>query len=112
MHFTANVIKAIETEACAPSKTNSRRTSQTDEICTYRLKFIIGAEYPIESDSQLRILLPDDLDFGDDVAVETHSFTDGIADTSARFELVDKKKKGRRNEVKVLGAFLLKSSPN
>lgn len=58
----------------------------------------------------LRIILPDDLKFGDENAVLTNSKTGGIAESSY-FELGGNKD-GEKNEVKVLGGFLLKSSPN
>ncbi len=47
IEFTANEISAIEATACADLLT----VSTTEEICTYRLKFLIGAEYPILSGS-------------------------------------------------------------
>lgn len=45
-------------DACADKPT----ASQTGDICAYRLKFLIGAEYPIMPDSSIEIELPDDLD--------------------------------------------------
>ena len=37
----------------------------TGEVCTYRLKFLIGADYPIVSGSVIEIELPDDLELDD-----------------------------------------------
>ena len=37
----------------------------TGEVCTYSLKFLIGAEYPIVSGSVVEIELPEDLTLDD-----------------------------------------------
>ena len=57
LEFTANEIAAIEATACADKST----ASTTEEVCTYRLKFKMGAQYPILSGSSIQIKLPDDL---------------------------------------------------
>lgn len=57
IEFTANEIASIEATACADKQT----ASTTEEVCTYRLKFSIGAQYPILSGSKIEVELPDDL---------------------------------------------------
>lgn len=51
IEFTANEINAIIATACADKPT----ASTTEEVCTYRLKFMIGAAYPILSGSVIEI---------------------------------------------------------
>lgn len=57
IEYTANEIRSIEVTACADKQT----ASETEDVCTYRLKFFIGAEYPIVSGSIIEIELPEDL---------------------------------------------------
>ena len=79
----------------------------TGEVCTYRLKFLIGADYPIVAGSVVEIELPDDLVLEDPEATVTDSYTDGIADLSSQFLV------GEGNRViTVNGAFVKASAPN
>lgn len=101
--FSPNEISSIITKACADKQT----ASMTEDICTYRLKFLIGANFPILAGSRIEVVLPDDLEFGDPELTETKSFTEGIADLSATFRVV-----GNERIVEVSGAFIQASAPN
>ena len=101
--FTANEINAIEATACADKQT----ASTTEEVCTYRLKFLIGAQYSIESDSVIEIELPEDLEIPDNSITKSDSYTDGIADLTATFNT-----NFNNRIVFVGGAFLQSSAPN
>ena len=79
----------------------------TESVCTYRLKFLIGSQYPILSGSLIEIELPPELSFNNDDFTEANSFTDGIADLSAGFNVV-----GGSKLVRVVGAFNQQSAPN
>lgn len=83
--FAANEISKIEADACADMQT----ASMTGEVCAYKLKVLIGAEYPIMPDSTIEIELPDDLELADPMETQTKSITDGIADLRSTFEAVD-----------------------
>ena len=101
--FTANEINAIEATACADKQTSST----TEEVCTYQLKFLIGAQYSIESDSMIEIELPEDLVIPDRTVTQDDSYTDGIADLTADF--------GTSFDNRIVfvgGAFLASSAPN
>jgi hypothetical protein len=43
----------------------------------------MGTKYPIASGSEIRIVLPADLEFGDIAMAELNSRTDGLADLSS-----------------------------
>ena len=105
IEFTANEISQIIATACADKPT----ASTTEEVCTYRLKFMIGAAYPILSGSLIEIELPDDLSIPDASITEdgTQSYTDGVADLTAEFAVSSDKRK-----VWVGGAFVQASAPN
>ena len=61
IEYSANEISSIEVTACA----DKMAASETGDVCTYRLKFLIGAEYPIVSGSVIEIELPEDLSLAD-----------------------------------------------
>lgn len=61
IEFTANEIASIIATPCADKPT----ASMTEELCTYRLKFLIGANFPVLSGSMLEIDLPEDLKIPD-----------------------------------------------
>ena len=103
IEFTANEISAIEATACADIQT----ASTTEEICTYRLKFLIGAEYPILSGSVIEIDLPEDLIIPDEEFTEDNSYTDGVADLTSEIIVT-----GQSRRVIVGGAFVQSSAPN
>ena len=83
IEFTANEISQIIATACADKPT----ASTTEEVCTYRLKFMIGAQFPILSGSVIEIQLPDDLTIPDPNVTRDKkiSYTDGIADMTSEF---------------------------
>lgn len=89
--------------ACADVST----PSTTEEICTYRLKLIMGAEYPIVSGSGITIELPDDLEIPDSDVTVANSYTDGIADISSVVRVSSDKR-----TVYVDGGFVQSSAPN
>jgi hypothetical protein len=68
----------------------------------------MGTKYPIESGSTIRIILPNDLKFGDLDLARTKSTTDGLADLSSvnNFEVVDDR------EIIVRRAFLKEKAPD
>ena len=68
-------------DACADKPT----ASETEDICAYRLKFLIGSEYPIMPDSSIEIELPEDLELVNPALTRTNSTTDGIADMRSQF---------------------------
>lgn len=76
-------------------------------MCTYRLKFLIGAEYPILSGSYIEIELPEDLVISDTDITKTNSYTDGVADLSSEFLVINKDR-----VVVVDGLFVASSAPN
>lgn len=79
IEFSAAEIPDVIATACADVST----PSTTEEICTYRLKFVMGAEYPIVSGSSVKIELPDDLVIPDSDVTDADSYTDGIADITS-----------------------------
>lgn len=99
IEFTANEINQIIATACADKPT----ASTTEEVCTYRLKFMIGAQFPVLSGSIIEIELPDDLSIPDpDVTrSSTNSYTDGVADLTSEFAVSSNKR-----TVWVGGAFV------
>ena len=103
IEFSANEIPEVQATACADVKT----PSTTEEICTYRLKFIMGPEYPIVSGSAVVIELPDDLEIPDSEITAQQSYTDGIADITSTARVSDD---GRI--VYIDGGFVQASAPN
>jgi hypothetical protein len=86
LEFVANEIKAIEATACVDIQD---KISETGDICTYSLRFIVGSDYAIESGSSITVELPVDLtldyensptDWNSQYA--SLSSTNGIADLS------------------------------
>ena len=71
----------------------------TESVCTYKLKFLVGAQFPILSGSLIEVELPPELTFEDEQFTEENSYTDGIADLSASFSVVGS------SLVRVAGAF-------
>ena len=59
----------------------------THDICTYKLKFIVGAQYPILSGSKIEVELPDDLIVADTTLTRLNSYTEGIADLDSTFKV-------------------------
>lgn len=51
MVFAANEIAKIITEACADKQT----ASMTEDVCAYKLKFLIGSAFPIMPGSVIEI---------------------------------------------------------
>jgi hypothetical protein len=103
IEFTANEIATIEATACADKNT----ASTTEEICTYRLKFIMGAGFPILSGSSIQIELPDDLEIPDKAVTKAGSYTSGVADLTTEISVsVDKR------TVYIGGCFVQSSAPN
>lgn len=105
IEFTANEINQILATACADKPT----ASTTEEVCTYRLKFMIGAQFPILSGSLIEIELPDDLSIPDPAVTrdKSQSYTDGVADLTSEFQVSTNKR-----VVWVGGAFVQASAPN
>lgn len=103
IEFTANEIAKIEATACADKPT----ASMTEELCTYRLKFFVGAQFPILSGSLIEIWLPEDLEIPDRNITTTLSYTDGIADLTSEVQAASD---GKR--VWVGGGFVKASAPN
>lgn len=101
--FTANEIADIVAVACATKQS----ASTTEEVCTYQLKFFIGAQFPVLSGSSVEIELPADLSIPDAAVTVADSATDGIADINSAFSLSPNKR-----IVIVNGAFVQSSSPN
>ena len=97
IEYSANEINQIQVTACSDKQT----PSVTDQVCTYSLKFLIGAEFPIVSGSVVEIELPEDLTLDDPAITEENSSTDGIADLSSSFTVAD----GNRI-ITVNGAFV------
>jgi hypothetical protein len=111
--FAANEISKIVASACADKKT----ASKTEEVCAYKLKVLIGAEYPIMPGSLIEILLPEDLELADKQAAVTNSTTDGVADLKSKFKVTDSaetsfKDSPGHNVVVVRDAFAQSSTPN
>ena len=79
--YTANEISSIEATACA----DLQESSTTEAVCTYRLKFLMGAAYSITTGSAIQITLPDDLEIADKDITVADSYTDGIADLTSEF---------------------------
>ncbi len=79
----------------------------TEEVCTYRLKFFVGSQFPILSGSLIEILLPDDLEIPDRDVTRALSYTDGIADLTSEINASSDGKK-----VWVGGGFVQQSAPN
>ena len=63
--FTANKIKDIIVDPEQISCDTGNPISTTESICTFKLEFEIGAEYPIEPGSRIEIELPLDLEIPD-----------------------------------------------
>lgn len=57
----------------------------TEDVCTYRLQFMIGAQWPILSGSYIVITLPDDLELFDSSITARNSSTQGVSDLSSSF---------------------------
>lgn len=110
--FAANEISKIEAYACSDLQT----ASMTGEVCAYRLKVLIGADYPIMPDSSIEVELPDDLFLVDAASTTKKSSTDGIADLRATFTVADGKDttfgQPGRQVVVVKNAFAKASAPN
>jgi len=111
--FAANEISKIEAFACADKQT----ASYTEDVCAYKLKVFIGAEYPIMPGSLIEVLLPEDLELSNPKATKTNSTTDGIADLRSTFSVVNSaqtsfKDQPNRDVVVISNAFSLSSTPN
>lgn len=102
--FVANKISEIIARA---TECGGSGVSTTEALCTFQLKFNIGAEYPIEAGSIVEIELPEDLSIPDPAVTTAPgaSSTEGIADLSAKFTV-----SGRT--VTVNDAFVQASTPN
>ncbi len=68
---------------------NKQTASETEDVCTYELEFLIGANYPILSGSTIEIELPEDLSLSLVRETEANSRTAGIADLSAKFRVLN-----------------------
>ena len=67
--------------ACADKAT----ASETEDVCTYKLQFTMGAQYHIMAGSSIEVDLPDDLSLSVWAHTESRSSTVGIADLSSEF---------------------------
>ena len=79
--FTPNEISGIVVTACADKAT----ASETEDVCTYKLQFTMGAQYPIMAGSSIEVDLPDDLSLSVWAHTESRSSTVGVADLSSEF---------------------------
>ena len=91
------------TQTCS----NKQTASETGDICTYSLQFLIGSSFPILSGSIIQIDLPYDLSLDSTADTIANSKTVGVADLSSTFSVA-----ANRTTVIVNNAFVASSAPN